>query len=244
MKGDFSQAEDGRSAPHADARQAPGCLRPMDFTTFLITRLNALQQGLLLCLVASGLMLIFGILSLINLGRGGFYMIGTYKAHGLAPVLAHTLGDGCFAMPWVGLVLAAYPWVAVLFGIGAYAAVLLSPQGDAGHAALPLGASLAAAALCPRFIGGEVAAHRGSCTSPGSRWPLRRWPATCCTTRRWAAAAVASTAVSSRCWRSAEPRCWTRTRQAPTIPLRWRCWCCWPASAPCCWPMSIGCLRS
>ena len=49
----------------------------MDFTTFLITRLNALQQGLLLCLVASGLMLIFGILSLINLGRGGFYMIGT-----------------------------------------------------------------------------------------------------------------------------------------------------------------------
>ncbi len=132
----------------------------MDFTTFLITRLNALQQGLLLCLVASGLTLIFGILSLINLGRGGFYMIGTYKAHGLAPVLAHILGDGCFAMPWVGLVLAAYLWVAVLFGIGAYAAVLLSPQGDANHAALPLGASLAAAALCPLHRGRSRCAPR------------------------------------------------------------------------------------
>ena len=52
----------------------------MDFTSFLIQILNALQYGLLLFLVASGLTLVFGIMGIINLAHGSFYMIGAYLA--------------------------------------------------------------------------------------------------------------------------------------------------------------------
>jgi branched-chain amino acid transport system permease protein len=47
----------------------------MDLTTFLIQCLNAVQYGLLLFLVASGLTLIFAIMAVINLAHGIFLMI-------------------------------------------------------------------------------------------------------------------------------------------------------------------------
>jgi len=78
----------------------------MDLPTFLVQCLNALQYGLLLFLVASGLTLIFGIMGVINLAHGSFYMIGAYLAFSLAPVFG-----GNFAATLVaGLVLA------VIFG--------------------------------------------------------------------------------------------------------------------------------
>ena len=52
----------------------------MDFANFLIQTLNSLQYGLLLFLVASGLTLVFGIMGIINLAHGSFYMIGAYLA--------------------------------------------------------------------------------------------------------------------------------------------------------------------
>ena len=78
----------------------------MDLTTFLIQCLNSLQYGLLLFLVAAGLTLIFGIMGVINLAHGSFYMIGAYMAYALAPVVGTTLGGGFFATLLVGLVLA------------------------------------------------------------------------------------------------------------------------------------------
>jgi branched-chain amino acid transport system permease protein len=82
----------------------------MDLTTFLIQCLNSLQYGLLLFLVASGLTLIFGIMGVINLAHGSFYMVGAYLAFSLAPVVGSTIGGGFFATLLVGVVLA------VLFG--------------------------------------------------------------------------------------------------------------------------------
>ena len=84
----------------------------MDLAIFLIQCLNSLQYGLLLFLVASGLTLIFGIMGVINLAHGSFYMIGAYMAFALAPVVGSTLGGGFFATLGVGLVLA------VLLGYG------------------------------------------------------------------------------------------------------------------------------
>jgi len=78
----------------------------VDFATFLIQCLNSLQYGLLLFLVASGLTLIFGIMGVINLAHGSFYMIGAYMAYALAPLVASTFGGGFFATLFVGLVLA------------------------------------------------------------------------------------------------------------------------------------------
>ena len=56
----------------------------MDLALILIQTLNAVQYGLLLFLVASGLTLIFGVMGVINLAHGSFYMMGAYLAFTLA----------------------------------------------------------------------------------------------------------------------------------------------------------------
>jgi len=50
----------------------------MSLATFLIQLLNSIQYGFLLFLVASGLTLVFGIMGIINLAHGAFYMFGAY----------------------------------------------------------------------------------------------------------------------------------------------------------------------
>jgi branched-chain amino acid transport system permease protein len=63
----------------------------MDVYSFLIQLLNGLQYGLLLFLVASGLTLIFGIMGIINLAHGSFYMIGAYMAFSLSSLTGSLL---------------------------------------------------------------------------------------------------------------------------------------------------------
>jgi branched-chain amino acid transport system permease protein len=58
----------------------------MDFGTFLIQLLNSVQYGLLLFMLAAGLTLIFGIMGVVNLAHGSFYMLGAYLAYALAPL--------------------------------------------------------------------------------------------------------------------------------------------------------------
>ena len=72
---------------------------------YLIQLLNAVQYGLLLFLLSSGLTLIFGIMGVINLAHGGLYMIGAYLAYWLAK----TTGSLWFALPFA---------VLIAFGIG------------------------------------------------------------------------------------------------------------------------------
>ena len=52
----------------------------MDFANFLIQTLNSVQYGLLLFMLAAGLTLIFGIMGVVNLAHGSFYMLGAYIA--------------------------------------------------------------------------------------------------------------------------------------------------------------------
>ena len=61
----------------------------MDPAIFLIQVLNGVQYGLLLFLVASGLTLIFGIMGIINLAHGSFYMLGAYLAFSLIGMLGN-----------------------------------------------------------------------------------------------------------------------------------------------------------
>ena len=67
----------------------------MEFPIFLIQLLNSVQYGLLLFLVASGLTLLLGIMGIINVAHGSFYMIGAY----LAWSLAEQLGSLWIAIP-------------------------------------------------------------------------------------------------------------------------------------------------
>src|SRR5690606_14631203 len=78
----------------------------VDPAILLIQCLNAVQYGLLLFLVASGLTLIFGIMGIINLAHGSFYMIGAYMAFALQPLVAQYLGAGFVITVLVCVVLA------------------------------------------------------------------------------------------------------------------------------------------
>jgi len=73
----------------------------MDLPIFLIQVLNSVQYGLLLFLVASGLTLIFGIMGVINLAHGSFYMLGAYAAFTLS-----SLTGNLFTAIALGVILA------------------------------------------------------------------------------------------------------------------------------------------
>ena len=74
---------------------------------WLIQILNSVQYGLLLFLVASGLTLVFGIMGVINLAHGSFYMIGAYLAFSLSQ--------------WTGSL-----WIALPLGVAIAAALGLA----------------------------------------------------------------------------------------------------------------------
>ena len=74
----------------------------MDLATFAVQLLNGVQYGLVLFLVASGLSLVFGILGVINLSHGAFYMLGAYLAYWI------TLKTGSFLIAIVGGVAIAF----------------------------------------------------------------------------------------------------------------------------------------
>ncbi len=74
----------------------------MDLVTFGVQLLNAIQYGMVLFLVASGLTLVFGILGVINLAHGAFYMIGAYLAYWIATY------SGSFALAVAGSVAIAF----------------------------------------------------------------------------------------------------------------------------------------
>jgi branched-chain amino acid transport system permease protein len=74
----------------------------MDLATFGVQLLNAIQYGMVLFLVASGLTLVFGILGVINLAHGAFYMLGAYLAYGIAT------STGSFWLALVGGVAIAF----------------------------------------------------------------------------------------------------------------------------------------
>jgi branched-chain amino acid transport system permease protein len=62
---------------NGDGLQGTG---PETMLLFIEQCLNGLQLGLLLFLLAAGLTLIFGIMDLVNLAHGSFYMLGAYFA--------------------------------------------------------------------------------------------------------------------------------------------------------------------
>ncbi len=72
----------------------------MDISLFLVLALNGIQYGFLLFLVASGLTLVFGIMGIINLAHGAFYMLGAYMVYWL---VGYT--DNLFVAIVLGLVI-------------------------------------------------------------------------------------------------------------------------------------------
>jgi len=85
----------------------------MDLATFFIQLLNALQYGLLLFLIASGLTLVFGIMGVINLAHGAFTMVGAYLAWSLAELTGSFWAALALGIPLTVLLGAAVEWLFV-----------------------------------------------------------------------------------------------------------------------------------
>jgi branched-chain amino acid transport system permease protein len=85
----------------------------MDFAFLLIQFLNGLQYGLLLFLVASGLTLIFGIMGIINLAHGSFYMVGAYIAWSLASLTGNLLTAILIGIPLTVVLGMALEWLLI-----------------------------------------------------------------------------------------------------------------------------------
>lgn len=71
----------------------------METSFYLIQALNGIQYGFLLFLVASGLTLIFGVMGIINLAHGSFYMIGAYMAWWLSGITGNLFTAALLALP-------------------------------------------------------------------------------------------------------------------------------------------------
>jgi len=74
---------------------------------FLIQLLNGIQYGLLLFLLASGLTLIFGIMGVVNLAHGSFYMLGAYLGYALSA----QFGSLTLALIGGAVLAVAFGWV-------------------------------------------------------------------------------------------------------------------------------------
>jgi branched-chain amino acid transport system permease protein len=68
-------------------------------TLTLLQLFNGIQYGLLIFLAASGLTLIFGILGVINLAHGSFYMLGAYLAFTLTGMTGNVFTSLLIGLP-------------------------------------------------------------------------------------------------------------------------------------------------
>lgn len=139
--------------------------------TYAVTALDGLAFGLLLFTVAAGLTLIFGVMDVLNLAHGSFYLAGAY--------VAYLLSDGDLA----GLAVALAAGALAGAGGGAVLGVAMRPLTAYGHldqALATLGiAFLAADAYTGVFGGAPLPANppdvlAGSIRIGGYGYPVYR----------------------------------------------------------------------
>src|SRR5690606_39013963 len=123
-----------RTAPARSPHREPAGRRLV--TTYAVTALDGVAFGLLLFVVASGLTLIFGVMGVLNLAHGSFYLAGA--------ALAYLISAGGLA----GLAVAVAAGAAVGAASGAGLGVIMRPlerYGRLGQALATLGIALLAA---------------------------------------------------------------------------------------------------
>ena len=79
----------------------------------LLQIFNGIQYGFLIFLAASGLTLVFGILGVINLAHGSFYMLGAYLALSLTGLVGNVFLAALLGIPLAVLFGAAIEWAFV-----------------------------------------------------------------------------------------------------------------------------------
>ena len=113
-------------------------------TFWAIQTLNGLSFGMLLFLLAAGLSLIYGVMRILNLAHGSFYLLGTYVA------LSVSSTTGSFVLALLAGTLAV-----IALGVFMERALLrFLPQEELPQALLTFGILLIVGDLCLAFWGG------------------------------------------------------------------------------------------
>jgi branched-chain amino acid transport system permease protein len=112
---------------------------------FIIYTLNGLTLGGLYFLVAAGFTLVFGLMRVVNLAHGTFYLLGAY--------VGWTIGDS--TGNWL-LALIIAPLIIALMGVVLQQALLRPIQGqDLREALVTIGVSIVVADLLIAYYGGQ-----------------------------------------------------------------------------------------
>ncbi len=120
----------------------------------VLQALNGLAIGALLFVLAAGLSLIFGMMDIVNLAHGAFYMIGGYLAYSLVRGSATSCVRASLDF-WIALLVV--PPLLGLLGLVLYAAVLRRLRGrHLEQVLLTIGLAILAADLVRWCWGGEV----------------------------------------------------------------------------------------
>ncbi|GAA1271296.1 branched-chain amino acid ABC transporter permease [Sphaerisporangium rubeum] len=143
------------------------------FDANLITVINGLAYGLLLYTLAIGLSLVFGMLNLLNLAHGTFFLAGAYAA-------AVLVAPGGAWLSWV-LALSVALALGAVAGVGLTAVTRpLARRGHMAEALLTLGISMAGSSLLLWVFGADVrsvpapAGLDGGVTLFGDPYPVYR----------------------------------------------------------------------
>jgi branched-chain amino acid transport system permease protein len=132
---------------------------PPPLDAYLVPSVDGVAYGLLLFVVAAGLVLCFGVADILNLAHGTLYAIGAY--------LAAALGDGS----WTALLLALAAGTGASAAAGTVLAGLLAPVPHPDHlmqALLTFGVALAGGSLLVDAFGPENRPVRVPATVDGS----------------------------------------------------------------------------
>lgn len=117
----------------------------MDLNSLLLQTLNGLSFGALLFFMASGLSLIFGLMRIVNLAHGAFYLLGGYLG------IATAEATGRF---WLGMLVGAL--AVAVFGVVCERVLLRQVRGqELPEVLLTIGVALVVADLCLAFFGGD-----------------------------------------------------------------------------------------
>lgn len=126
---------------------------------YLVPAVDGVAYGLLLFVVAAGLVLCFGVADILNLAHGTLYAIGAY--------LAAALGDGS----WTAMLLALAAAIGASAAAGGVLAALLAPVPPGNHlrqALLTFGVALAGGSLLVDAFGADDRPVRVPATVDGS----------------------------------------------------------------------------
>jgi len=117
----------------------------MDTSSLLVHTLNGLSFGALLFLVASGFTLIFGLLRIVNLAHGAFYLVGAYIGLLVVAATGNVL---------LGILVAALAVSAL--GLGLERTLLKRARGkELPEVLLTIGIAFVIADLCLAAFGGD-----------------------------------------------------------------------------------------